>query len=335
MVKLSGLFTCAAMVAAIIACLGTAQGQESLPGRGKSIQPIRPAGIAANLFPVEVADIGLKKLGYDIKPVLEADYPPLHIAIAQGDADFMATEWIPVHDTFFERAGGNQTMERIGVIVPNATQGYFIDKKTADKFNINNLGQFKDPKIAKLFDSDGDGKANLTGCNAGWGCERVIEHQLDEFKLRNTVTHVQGSYFALIADMLTRYKNGESIFYYTWSPQWVDAVLKPGKDVVQLNVPYSADPSGGDTKLPDGSNPGFQSNRIVFLANRKFIEGNPSVKRLFEQIQIPIGDWNAAILRQHNGEESDAAIHTQAQEWVSAHQKEFDAWIAEAIKAKN
>ncbi|OLT68771.1 hypothetical protein BI334_30540 [Moorena producens 3L] len=31
--------------------------------------------------------------------------------------------------------------------------------------------QLKNPKIAKLFDSDGDGKANLTGCNPGWGME--------------------------------------------------------------------------------------------------------------------------------------------------------------------
>lgn len=335
MAKLARLLTYASMVAGLIAFLSIAQAQDGLPGQGKSIQPIRPAGIAADLFPIEVANIGLRKLGYDIKPVLEADYVPLHLAIAQGDADFMATEWVPLHDAFFERAGGNQTMERIGVVIPNASQGYFIDKKTADKYNINNLAQFKDAKIAKLFDSAGDGKAHLTGCNPGWGCERVIEYQLDKFKLRDTVTHDQGSYFALIADTITRYKNGESIFYYTWSPQWVDAVLKPGKDVVQLNVPFSADPEGVDTKLPDGSNPGFKSNKITFLANRKFIESNPSVKRLFEQIHIPIDDWNAAILLQHKGEDSDADIRSQAREWVARHQNEFDTWIAEAIKARN
>lgn len=262
--KLYEFITRALALAGMIALIGGAQAQESLPGKAKSVQPIRPAGIAANLFPVEVADIGLRKLGYTVKPVLEADYAPLHLAIAQGDADFMATEWIPTHDTFFQRAGGNKTMERIGVIVPNAIQGYYIDKKTADKYHITNLGQFRDPAIAKLFDRDGNGKANLTGCNAGWGCEQVIEHQLTEFKLRDTVTDDQGSYFALMADTITRFNHGDPIFYYTWSPQWVDAVLKPGKDVIPLNVPYSADPSGVDTKLPDGSNPGLpeQQNRL-------------------------------------------------------------------------
>lgn len=78
---------------------------------------------------------------------------------------------------------------------------------------------------------------------------------------------------------------------------------------------------------------GFPSNRIVFLANKTFIDANPAVKRLFEQIQIPIEDWNAAILRQHNGEDSDAAIRAQAQEWVSQHQQQYDLWVAETIKA--
>ena len=52
-----------------------------------------------------------------------------------------------------------------GVYSDNAAQGYLIDKKTADQYKITNIGQFKDPKIAKLFDADGDGKADLTGCN--------------------------------------------------------------------------------------------------------------------------------------------------------------------------
>jgi glycine betaine/proline transport system substrate-binding protein len=44
------------------------------------------------------------------------------------------------------------------------------------------------------FDADGDGKADLAGCIPGWGCERVIEHELTEYGLRDTVTHNQGEY---------------------------------------------------------------------------------------------------------------------------------------------
>jgi glycine betaine/proline transport system substrate-binding protein len=65
-------------------------------------------------------------------------------------------------------------------------------KKTAEQYNISSLDQLLDPEIAKLFDSDGDGKANLTGCNAGWGCESVVEHHLEAYELQDTVEHDQG-----------------------------------------------------------------------------------------------------------------------------------------------
>lgn len=307
---------------------GVAQGK--MPGEGKTVQPIRPAGIQSNIFPHDVIAIGLERLGYKVKTALEADYPPLHLAVAQGDADYMATEWIPTHEPFYNQAGGDKTMERVGKYITGAGQGYFIDKVTADKYGINNLSQLADPKIAKLFDRDGHGKANLTGCNPGWGCERIIEHQLDAFKLRNTVHHDQGSYFALIADMITRYKAGQPILFYTWTPQWIGAVLRPGKEVTQLNVPFSAMPNGRDTAQPDGRNPGFGVDTIVFLVNKKFLAQNPAARRLFELVTIPIEDVNAVILRQYKGENSEEQIMQQAREWVDAHKEQFDAWVKEA-----
>ena len=81
-------------------------------------------------------------------------------------------------------------------------------KKTAEAHGIKNIGQISDPEVAAIFDSDGDGRANLSGCNPGWGCELAIEDHLDAYKLRDTVQHDQGSYFAIMADTITRYNEG-------------------------------------------------------------------------------------------------------------------------------
>ena len=69
---------------------------------------------------------------------------------------------------------------------------------------VENLTQ-RDHVCIAVRDIDGDGKADLAGCTPGWGCEAVIEHQLDAFGLRDTVTHNQGSYSAIIADTITRF----------------------------------------------------------------------------------------------------------------------------------
>lgn len=313
------------------------QAHAGMPGDGKTIQPMT-TGRADHYFQHFVIQIGLERLGYKVKEHLEGQFPAIHLSIGQGDVDYTAVHWNPLHKKFYEKAGGDSVVTRVGSLIEGAAQGYFIDKATADKYKINNLGQLKDPKIAKLFDADGDGKADLTGCNPGWGCERVIEFQLDAYKLRDTVTHNQGVYFALIADTITRYKAGQSILYYTWLPLWVSSNLKPGKDTVSLNVPFTALPGERkdlDTSLPDGRNPGFAVNTVGVLANNKFLSENPAAKKFFELAKIPIDDVNAAILRQYKGEKRVKQVRRHAEEWVASNKSTFDAWIEEAAKAAN
>lgn len=321
---------------AVFAFSGLAFG-EDLPGKGVEVQPV-DQGLIEEQFQYEVLIAGLEELGYDVKPILHmsGEVVTSHLAVGRGDADFYAVHWDPLHLDFYQKAGGGDTMQKVGKLTPGALQGYLIDKKTADKYNIDNLEQFKDPKIAKLFDADGDGKADLCGCNPGWGCERVIEHQLDTYGLRDTVEHNQGTYFALIADTIARYKAGESILYYTWTPLWVSGTLVPGEDTEWLSVPYTSLPderSEVDTTMPDGRNTGFAVNTIRVIANTKFLNANPAARKLFELAVIPINDVSAENSLIRAGEKTEADIKRHAQDWIKAHQAEFDGWIAEAKKA--
>ncbi len=84
----------------------------------------------------------------------------MHLSLGQGDADYTAVHWDPLHLKFFEEAGGDDRLSRVGQLIEGAAQGYLIDKATAEKHGIDNLGQLQDTDIAAIFDSDGDGKAN-------------------------------------------------------------------------------------------------------------------------------------------------------------------------------
>jgi len=306
-----------------------------LPGKGITVQPLK-SSIAEETFQTLLVMRALEKLGYDVKPYKEIEYAAGHVAIANGDATFLADHWDPLHVDFYINAGGAEKISREGVYSSNALQGYLIDKPTAEKYGITSIAQLKDPKIAKLFDANGDGKADLAGCNPGWGCEKVIEHQLDAFGLRDTVTHNQGSYAAIIADTITRYKQGEPILYYTWTPYWVSGVLVPGKDVTWLQVPFSSLPGERkdvDTTLPDGSNYGFQANNQVIVANLEFVKANPAAEKLFSIMKLSSNDISAQNLRMRDGEKSAKDIEGHVDSWIKAHQKTFDGWVAAALAA--
>jgi glycine betaine/proline transport system substrate-binding protein len=304
-----------------------------LPGKGIKVQALQ-SPIAEETFQTMLVDRALEKLGYEPQPIKEVDYPTAHIAIANGDATFLAVHWDPLHQDYYDHAGGDAKLLRVGEYAGPAAQGYLIDKATADKYHITNIGQLRDPALAKLFDHDGDGKADLTGCNPGWGCEAMIEHHMDAYGLRATVKHVQGNYAALIADTIGRYQRGESILYYTWTPYWVSGVLVPGKDVVWLQVPFSSNPRNVNTRLDDGSDYGFSVNTTRIVVNRAWADRNPAAVKLFEVMRLPIADINAQNERMRTGENTQADIARHAAGWIKYHQQLFDSWIAQALAAQ-
>jgi glycine betaine/proline transport system substrate-binding protein len=190
-----------------------------LPGQGIKV---RAAYIGQEgKFVEEIVSLALSELGYQMAELKQLEPPLIHRGISQGDLDYFSGYWQILFEDFFQGSGGEDQLERVGIIVPNVLQGYQIDKKTADQYNITNLSQLKNSEIAQLFDTDNDGKANLTGCNPGWGCEAVIEHHLKVYELQETVEHDQGSYEALIANTVARYRQEKPVLYYTWTPYWV------------------------------------------------------------------------------------------------------------------
>jgi glycine betaine/proline transport system substrate-binding protein len=315
-----------------LALLGQSAFANDKPGEGVTVRPMLPTQIE-EFFQHRILFRALQDLGYTIATPNEAEYQTIHIAIGSGDADFTAVSWETLHKPFFDEAGGEKVMSRVGNYIAGALQGYLIDKKTYDS-GVHDLSQLKDPAIAAKFDSDGDGKADLAGCIPGWGCERVIEHELDEYKLRDTVTHNQGAYQAMIADQIARFKTGKPILYYTWTPYWVSGVLVPGKDVEWLSVPYTSLPDNAKANTEfNGKNLGFAVDNIGVVARNDFLAANPAAKKLFEVAKLDINDISAENKLITDGEKTSADIDRHVDDWIKAHQDLYNSWLAEARAA--
>ena len=308
----------------------------SLPGTGIEVNPMH-SSITEEKFQTIVINRALEALGYDVQPIKEVTYPVIFQTIRQSTnpavIDYMTVNWESNQGPMFEKAGGDDAMYRESYFIDRCAQGYLIDKKTARQHNIQYLNDLEDAKIAKLFDADGDGKADLAGCKPGWGCEGVIEHQLDAFGLRDTISHNQGEYSAIIADTITRYEQGQPVLYYTWTPYWVSGVLVPGKDVTWLQVRGDAHPTGTSTKLPNGNNFGFHMDRMRIVASKHVAEKHPAAAKLFEVAKMNVNDVSAQNLLVSNGQDSLAEITRHADAWIKANQAKFDSWIAEALAA--
>ncbi len=280
------------------------------------------------LFQTEVINIGLESLGYNPIAGSELEYDVIHQAIARDYLDYTAVHWNPLHRNFFEDNGGHEKLKRVNPLIDNALQGYLIDKTTSTNNSINSLEDLRNPENAKLFDTDGNGKANLVGCPPGWGCRDVIESHLDNYNLRSTVEHDSKNYFALMEKTIKRYDEGNPVLYYTWTPLWVSGVLVPDEDVVWLDVPVVG--IQANASIVDGKNLGFEVNQIEILANRQFLRAHPDIARWFEVVNIPITDVSLQNQRMRDGENSPEDIRRHAEEWVRNNQGTFDKWLEDA-----
>jgi glycine betaine/proline transport system substrate-binding protein len=300
---------------------------------GAKITGVRTT-IAEEGFQFYVVVDALEQMGYDVEVTNPVEYAVSYKIIAQNkeNVSFMAANWDPLQDNMVD-AVGRENLFIGGKYIENSAQGYLIDKKTADKYNIKYINDLKDPKIAKLFDINGNGKADLAGCAPGWGCEGVIEYQLDAFGLRDTITHNQGSYSAILADTIARYKNGGSILYYTWTPYWVSGKLVPGKDVVFLQVTHSEHPVLDSTKLANGDDYGFAINTQRIVANA-LTKKHKDIAKLFEIMKLNVNDVSGENLLMTKGESKEEDIVRHAKMWVKQNQTKIDAWIKEAKAAK-
>jgi glycine betaine/proline transport system substrate-binding protein len=288
----------------------------------------------------------LQDLGYEVSDPSTLDNPAFYLSAARGDLDFWPNGWFPLHDTFINQEDVQGQVELVGFQVEaGALQGYLVDSASIEEYGITSLEDFKDPEIAAAFDGNGNGQADLIGCNPGWGCELVIEHHLDAYELRDSVEHVQGEYSALMADTISRFQQGEPVLFYTWTPNWTVAELELGEDVMWIEVPFSSLPEeqGGedvDTTaegiegcVSDPCNMGFIPNDIRVVANSTFLDENPAATTLFELVEIPLEDIAQQNVRMIEGEDSEEDIQGHAETWIEENRDQVDEWLSEARSA--
>ncbi|MCE2529147.1 MAG: hypothetical protein J4G11_04690 [Acidimicrobiia bacterium] len=261
----------------------------------------------------------IEELGHEVTDPAAAELSPysFYPALAAGQYDLWANGWFPIHDIFLE--GENVTgqavdlpIEPVGWQVPDgAVDGLMIDKATADSFGITSMDGVA--ANAGVFDADGDGKADLIGCNTGWGCHTRIDDQIASESWGSRVEQISGTYGDLMGSVVDKVKAGQAALFYAWTPNWTDSVLVPGENAVwlQSNV-----------------------NDIRAVANTDFLDANPDIHRLLEVVAIPYGDILAQNAKMASADEyTNADVEADAEAWIANNRAQVDDWLAQARAA--
>lgn len=332
------------LLAAVVAFSTAGRAYQELPGKGRQVIQGRCTW-DTGYFQETLVRRALRDLGYEVPQPRMLENQLFYVGVAQGDVDFWANSWFPnqlnqVPDNFWEKA------DAYGYIVKNGgLQGYMVDKKSQEKFNMTSLEDFKREEVKKAFDKNGDGKADLFGAPSGWAVNKVMKHHLEIYGLEDHINLLQAGYSALFADVLGNYKSGEAVLFYTWTPNWTVSELEPGKDVMWINVPridplpvyaeYADRMVAEDIEgaVTDPIKLGFLINDIRIVANKKFVRQNPAARKLFEVFKLSVADISRQNAKMHEGEDSQEEINRHVEEWIEAHQATYNDWLEQARAA--
>ena len=185
-----------------------------------------------------------------------------------------------------------------------------IDKATADRLGITSMDGVA--ANAGVFDNDGDGEADLIGCNVGWGCETNINNLIADESWGAGVEQISGEYGNLVQGVIDKVAAGESALFYAWTPNWTNTVLVEGENAVWMRS---------------------EVNDIRAVANTDFLERNPDIRRLLELIAIPLSDIAAQNARMAAGDYTEADIKADAEAWINANRDKVDSWLDSARAA--
>ena len=333
-------FAALSLSAAAIALAPTAGLAQDMPGEGKTVR-MAQATWDTGWFHAEIYKQLLEELGYTVDGPTTLDNPPFYQAVAQGDLDLWVNGWFPLHNTY--RSTFESGAEVVGAVAEGgALEGYLVSKAAAEEFDIKTLDDFKRDEVKEAFDRNGDGKADLVACPPGWGCEVNIEHHMDAYDLRDHVNAIKAGYSASMADAVAANQAGEPILFYTWTPNWTVNELKPGEDVVWIEVPEvdlpedmmdladAATLEGVAGCVADPCTLGFPANDIVPVANSDFLADNAAAKALLEEVSIPLDAIFAQNAAMNDGDDD---IEAQASAWIDDNRDTVDGWLDTAREA--
>lgn len=327
-----------ASIAALVIGSSAHADNHYMPGEGVTVQPAVATWTSA--IPVSWVFIELlSELGYTVEEPMSLQNPVAYLAMAEGDVDYWPNGWFPLHDPQLP----DNADETITIFDPLCKgcgiQGYLVNNEAVEQYDIEGIMDIAErEEVRNAFDHDNDGKAELYGCPAGWGCHEAINAMIDKYDLGDRIDHVSAGYSANFSEALSQIEQGNPALYMTWGPSAWILKLVPGEDVTWINAPGIVESenekaSGIDGAVSDPIYMGFVAADIQVAANNNFLDENPAARELFKHVRIPL-KWISQIDATMSEEDlDDSEVQPLAAEWIDSNRDMVDKWLKAAREA--
>jgi len=296
---------------------------------------------SANIHTAISAFILEKGYGCQVE-VTKGSTTPIMAAHYDKQLDVITEVWYDNIIANYEPYVENGTIMNIGVNTPDSQQAFYVDKTTADKYNLKSVEDMKDPKIAALFtDPEDPSKGRMTSCISGWTCYTVNLVKQKEYGLDEFYTNFDpGSGGALDAAIAGAFAKKKPIFTYYWAPTGLMGKV----DLVRLTEPKFSKKCWDDMSAvvedikangPDAYKPScaceYRDMALTKSVLTEWAKAHPKETKFLEKYTVPTATVNKMLAFYED--ESDGDMELTAREFLKT-ESMWKKWVPAAVAKK-
>ena len=256
----------------------------------------------------------LEQAGYTLD-FKQLDPGVLYSGLSDGSVDFTSSAWLPLtqasywntYNSSVDWVRANLVGAKVGLVVPTYMTKASFWSGTSMTTGLTKMSQLLNPDVISALDSNGDGKAEITGIDSGAGMMITLNNFIkDNSSWTNTWTVTASSGAGMTASLDTAYNAQDPIVVTLWSPHWAFS---------KYNLTYLQD----DIGLYGGA------DNVVTLARQNLnstTEGG-HLYNILSRFHWTQDDCNSVMLSIQDGSTPAKA----AQDWMNANNATVNDWI--------
>lgn len=245
----------------------------------------------------------------------------------KGDVDVHPDVWLPNQQSFtdkYVKGTGNVALSENSY---EGKQSFCVSKEFSELNGVTSIFDLARPEIAKLMDSDGNGKGEIWIGAPGWASANVNEIKVRDYGLMPFMDPIRADQSVMTATVGDSIKKGIGYAFYCYSPHaiWFQ------HDIVRLEEP-AFDAAKYVALQPSDDPNWFENSKVmtedalkqVQIAYSKSLEGrSPAIADLLKNIKLNSEDVSNFAFEIEGGK-PPADV---AKAWVAANSDRVDGWL--------
>ena len=246
----------------------------------------------------------------------------------KGDIDMHPDVWLPNQENFTKEYVDGKGTVVLSKNFYEGKQNFCISKKFSKQHNVTSIFDLARPEVAKLMDSDGNGKGEIWIGAPGWASANVNEVKVRDYGLMPFMEPVRAEQSVMVATVGDSIAKDRGYAFYCYAPHAIWFMY----DVMALEEP-PYDPEKYVMVQPKEDPDWFEKSKVmsedklkqVQIAYSKSLRSrSPAIAELLANITLNTDDvsgWAYEIAGK--GREPESVLR----EWVNANPARVDEWL--------